>query len=99
MDCRILSETPGRMRVKTWYPRMKVRDADILEYYLSAIDGVTHVTVHERTGNVVICYRRGRRAIIDALARYQGPTEELDERTPVTETRVVTAGMRRRRST
>ncbi len=89
MNCRIASETRGRIRVVLQRRHLSVRDADILEYYLSSIDGVDHVDVHERTGSVTIRYRCARQDIIAALASYQGATKELNERTPVTEARLV----------
>ena len=41
MKCKILHETKGRMRVRFCIKRMTVKQADIAEYALSAVVGVT----------------------------------------------------------
>ena len=40
MKCTILHETRGRMRVRLCCRRMTLEQADVLEYYLRAVDGV-----------------------------------------------------------
>jgi len=84
---KILSETPGRLRIATGRRQLSMEEADALEYYLSLQEGVKEVSVHERTGNAVIRYAHGRDAILRAWAQYQGPTQELKERMPVTDAR------------
>lgn len=39
MKCRILSEIDGRMRVRLCTPRMTLKQADIVEEYLSGVPG------------------------------------------------------------
>ncbi len=56
MKCYILHESTGRMRVHMDVPSMTCQQADLLEYYLKEIDGVTKVSVYERTGDAVILY-------------------------------------------
>ena len=47
MKCTILHQSPGRMRVHLACRRMSLREADILEYYLKNVPGVTAVKVFE----------------------------------------------------
>ena len=71
MRCQILHESSGRIRVHMMQYRMTMDQADILEYYLKRIDGVSDATVSERTGNAVICFRQDDRdTIISALSSF-----------------------------
>ena len=47
MKCKILHTSRGRMRVHLCLARMSLREADVLEYYLRAVDGVTGVQVFD----------------------------------------------------
>lgn len=49
---------------------MTLRQADILEYYLRATEGVTDVKVYDRTGDAVIFFACDRMKIIMALGRF-----------------------------
>ena len=49
MKCTILHETRGRMRVRLCCRCMTLEQADVLEYYLRAVDGVQSATVYDRT--------------------------------------------------
>ena len=60
MKCTILHETRGRMRVRLCCRRMTLEQADVLEYYLRAVDGVQSVKVYDRTRDAVVVYA-GRR--------------------------------------
>ncbi len=70
MKCTILHESSGRMRVHLHTPRMNLHQADLLEYTLRAEPGVERVTVYDRTGDAVICYRGSRARILQALASF-----------------------------
>ena len=48
MKCRILHETKGRLRVHLCIGRMTLRQADLLEYSMRAVDGVASVKVYDR---------------------------------------------------
>ena len=50
--------------------RMTLAQADVLEYYMKTVDGVTDVQVYDRTGDAVIHYLCGRAAIINALSAF-----------------------------
>ena len=70
MKCKILHESCQRMRVHAVQPRMTMQQADILEYYLRAQDGVISAKVNDRTGDAIISYRGAREGIVDALSRF-----------------------------
>ena len=56
MKCTILHELPGRLRVHLRCGRMTLSQADVLEYYLRAQDGVQEVRVYDRTQDAVVLY-------------------------------------------
>ena len=56
MKCKILHETTGRLRVHLCCGRMSLSQADVLEYYLLAVDGVRSVKVYDRTQDAVVLY-------------------------------------------
>ena len=64
MKCKILHETTGRLRVHLCCGRMTVSQADVLEYYLRAQDGVQAVKVYDRTQDAVVLYEAERGNII-----------------------------------
>ena len=57
MKCKIMHESAGRMRVHLACRRMSLHQADVLEYYLRNVDGVSEVSVFDRTQDAVIVYR------------------------------------------
>ena len=78
MKCKILHESPGRMRIRTLCGAMSLRQADILEAYLKKVDGAKSVQVYDRTGDAVICYAGSRDAMLHALAVFSyARSEEL----------------------
>ena len=78
MKCKILHESPGRMRIRTLCGGMSLRQADILEAYLKKVDGAKSVKVYDRTGDAVICYAGSRDAMLHALAVFSyARSEEL----------------------
>ena len=78
MKCKILHESPGRMRIRTLCGAMSLRQADILEAYLKKVDGAKSVQVYDRTGDAVICYAGSRNAMLHALAVFSyARSEEL----------------------
>ncbi len=86
MKCTILHESPGRLRVHLQCPAMTLHQADVLEYYLRAVDGVSDVRVYDRTRDAVILYTSGRGGVIAALASFSFPKAEalalVPEHTP-----------------
>ena len=79
MKCKILHDTAGRLRVHLCCKRMTLRQADVLEYYLLAVDGVRSVKVYDRTRDAVVVYDAERERMIRALARFSfEKVEKLD---------------------
>ena len=74
MNCKILHETHGRMRVRMLMKRMTGAQADRLHYYLLAQEGVMKVTVSERTMDATILFEPNaagaRDAVVAALASF-----------------------------
>ena len=70
MKCRILHESEGRLRVHLCGGRMSCRQADILEAYLAAAEGVVSVRVYDRTGDAAVCYVGAREGVIAAFAAF-----------------------------
>ena len=79
MKCTILHDTAGRLRIHLCCKRMTLRQADVLEYYLLAVDGVRSVKVYDRTRDAVVVYDAERERMIRALARFSfEKAEKLD---------------------
>ncbi len=86
MKCTILHDIPGRLRVHLCCGRMTLEQADIVEYYLRAVDGVKSVKVYDRTQDAVVVYDTEREIIIRTFAKLSFAKAEalqtLPERTP-----------------
>ena len=65
-----MHESPGRIRVHAMQKRMTMAQADILEYYLKAQEGVIEAKVYDRTGDAVIFYEGKREGMILVLSRF-----------------------------
>ena len=70
MKCTILHDLPGRMRVHLCCKQMTLSEADVLEYYLLAIEGVKSVKVYDRTQDAIVVYDTKRENIIRAFANF-----------------------------
>ena len=68
MRCEVKHTSPGRVRVHLCKARMSLREADVLEYYLRAVPGVTKVQVLDRTCDAVISYSGPRADVTRALS-------------------------------
>lgn len=82
MKCRILHESKGRMRVRLCMKRMTLRQADIAEYSLSAIVGVTRVQVFDRTCDIIIAYTCPREEIVRRLSAFSFSEENSGSLVP-----------------
>ena len=82
MKCTILHETRGRMRVRLCCRHMTLEQADVLEYYLRAVDGVQSVMVYDRTRDAVVLYDAERGSIIRALGAFSFAKAEAMELVP-----------------
>lgn len=71
MKCKIMHESRSRMRIHMMQKRMTLKQADILEYYLRTVDGVTDVKVYDRTCDAIILFCEDTRdRILDALRTF-----------------------------
>ena len=82
MKCTILHDLPGRLRVHLCCGRMSLSQADVLEYYLRAQDGVQDVKVYDRTQDAVVVYTGTRGDVIAALASFSFAKAEGMELVP-----------------
>ena len=79
MKCSILHESAGRLRVHLHCGAMTLHQADVLEYYLRSVDGVTEVKVYDRTQDAVVYFAAGRGGVVAALASFSfAKAEALD---------------------
>ena len=70
MKCRILHTSPGRVRVHMQQKHMTLEQADVLEYYLRSVPGVTSAKVYDRTCDAVIFHTADRQVVFDALGAF-----------------------------
>ena len=89
MNCTILHETRGRIRVHIQKSRMSLAEADQLEESFAARPNVRAATVYDRTCDMVICYRTGRKDILSALAAFRFDAEALAAFTPESSSRAL----------
>ena len=82
MKCTILHDLPGRLRVHLCCGRMTLSQADVLEYYLRAQEGVQEVKVYDRTQDAVVVYHGERRGVISALAHFSFAKAEAMDLVP-----------------
>jgi len=82
VKCKIIHESGGRMRVHLNCVRMSLRQADVLEFYLKNVSGVTAVAVYDRTQDAVIRYGGSRAAVVQALARFSFDRAEAMDLVP-----------------
>ena len=82
MKCTILHDLPGRLRVHLCCGRMTLSQADVLEYYLRAQNGVQEVRVYDRTQDAVVVYGGKRENVISSLARFSFAKAEAMELVP-----------------
>lgn len=68
---------------------MTLRQADVLEYYIRNIDGITDVKVYDRTADTVIFYRGSNKRIIEALAAFSFESSENEGLVPDHTSRVL----------
>ena len=89
MRCKILHTSAGRLRIHLCVNGMTLRQADVLEYYIRNIDGITDVKVYDRTADTVIFYRGSNKRIIEALAAFSFESAENEGLVPDHTSRVL----------
>lgn len=68
---------------------MTLGQADVLEYYIRNIDGITDVKVYDRTADTVIFFRGSNKRIIEALAAFSFESAENEGLVPDHTSRVL----------
>ena len=89
MKCKILHETSGRMRVRLLCGPMSLSDADTLEYWLRAADGVDTVKVYDRTRDAVVTYHGARETVTAHFAAFSFAKAEAMDLVPAHTTRAL----------
>ena len=89
MKCKILHESSRRIRLRAEMRRMTMEEADQLEAYLAALPGVRQATVYERTCDMVILYREGRKQVLDGVAAFRFDRGAMVSSTPETSGRAL----------
>lgn len=82
MKCLVLHESQGRLRVHLCINRMTLHSADVLEYYLRGVAGVTDVKVYDRTCDAAVTYNGARADVIKAFAAFSPAKAETEVTIP-----------------
>ena len=82
MRGKILHESRGRMRVHLIQRRMTLEQADMLEFWLAAQEGIRSVKVYDRTCDVVIEYSGTRSQAISALSAFSYTRADASQTVP-----------------
>lgn len=67
MKAIILHESKGRIRFRIGQKKMTLQEADVLENWFQKKSWITQVTVHERTGCVILQYSGSRKEVLAAI--------------------------------
>ena len=86
MKFQIKHKSRGRLRVHMCVPRMTLRQADLLEYYLIGVSEVTDVKIYDRTCDAIIFFDGGDEEcgkIIRSISVFSFEKAEKSEIVPV----------------
>ncbi|MDO4278010.1 MAG: heavy metal translocating P-type ATPase [Lachnoclostridium edouardi] len=78
----IKHEMKGRIRLHLCQNQMTVRQADLFQYYVMSLTGVTSVKVYERTGDAAIVFSGSRENLIEEIQRFSYNHSGLSELVP-----------------
>lgn len=78
----IKHEIRGRIRIHLYQREMSIRQADLLQYYLCMLPGVSGVKVYERTADAVILFNGNRLDVIEGIKKFSYKDQILDELVP-----------------
>lgn len=70
MNAVIVHESRGRMRLQLKQKELSLRQADLLEAWFQRQSWVSWVTVHERTGCLILCYTGSREQVLQAVRQF-----------------------------
>ena len=71
MRFQIKHEMRGRLRIHVIKSRMTCEEADMLQYYLTQIEGVEQAKVYERTGDASVVYTTDRQVLLEKLQQFR----------------------------
>lgn len=78
----IKHEIKGRVRIHLCQKEMSIRQADLVQYYLCTLPGVTGAKVYERTGDAAVLFDGSREELLDGIRRFSYEDERLNEIVP-----------------
>ena len=71
MRFQIKHEMRGRLRIHVIKSCMTCEEADMLQYYLTQIEGVEQAKVYERTGDASVVYTTDRQVLLEKLQQFR----------------------------
>ena len=71
MRFQIKHEMRGRLRIHVIKSRMTCEEADMLQYYLTQIEGVEQAKVYERTGDASVVYTTDWQVLLEKLQQFR----------------------------
>lgn len=91
MNAVIIHESRGRMRLQCRLKQkeMSLRQADLLEAWFQKQSWTSRVTVHERTGCVILYYTGARETVLQAVRRFSWEQAEQNVSLPAHSSRML----------
>ena len=91
MNAVIIHESRGRMRLQCRLKQkeMSLRQADLLEAWFQQQSWTSRVTVHERTGCVILYYTGARETVLRAVRRFSWEQAEQSVSLPAHSSRML----------
>ena len=95
MRATIVHESRGRMRLRLRQKNMTIRQADLLEAWFQKQSWISRVTVHERTGCVILYYTGARETVLQAVRRFSWKQAEQSVSLPAHSSRMLNRSSQR----
>lgn len=91
MNAVIIHESRGRMRLQCRLKQkeMSLRQADLLEAWFQKQSWISRVTVHERTGCVILYYTGARETVLQAVRKFSWKQAEQSVSLPAHSSRML----------
>ena len=91
MNAVIIHECRGRMRLQCRLKQkeMSLRQADLLEAWFQKQSWTSRVTVHERTGCIILYYTGNRDQVLQAVRRFSWEQAEQSVSLPAHRSRML----------
>ena len=78
----IRHEIRGRLRIHACKSQLTLRQADLMQYYLQSLPGVTSCKVYEQTADAVILFTGTRERLIEGIKKYSERDPALSSLVP-----------------